>query len=95
MPVRIDREDNGSKGRFVIYVDDKFAGKMTYVWAGTSKFIIDHTELEESFGGRGLGRELVMKAVEYARHNTVKIMPLCPFGKKVFDRDDAIHDVLA
>ncbi|HEX8548731.1 MAG TPA: GNAT family N-acetyltransferase [Cytophagaceae bacterium] len=95
MMIKIEREDNGSKGRFVIYVDDKFAGEMSYIWAGSTKFIIDHTEVDESFGGRGLGKQLVMKAVEYARDNAVKIMPLCPFAKKVFDTDDAIHDVLA
>jgi predicted GNAT family acetyltransferase len=37
---------------------------MTYVSAGTSKFIIDHTGVEERFSGRGLGKQLVMKAVE-------------------------------
>jgi predicted GNAT family acetyltransferase len=67
MLIRIEREDNGKKGRFVIYYNDQFAGEMTYVWAGTSKFIIDHTGVEESFSGRGLGKHLVMKSVEYAR----------------------------
>jgi predicted GNAT family acetyltransferase len=31
---------------------------MTYVWAGTSKFIIDHTGVEGSFSGRGLGKAI-------------------------------------
>jgi predicted GNAT family acetyltransferase len=65
------------------------------VWAGTSKFIIDHTGVEESFGGKGLGRQLVMKAVEYARNNALKILPLCPFAKKVFDKETGIGDVRA
>lgn len=95
MLVKIEREDNGRKGRFVIYVNDEFAGEMTYVWAGTSKLIIDHTGVEESFSGRGLGRQLVMKAVEYARNNAVKILPLCPFAKKVFDKEAGIQDVRA
>jgi predicted GNAT family acetyltransferase/uncharacterized Fe-S cluster protein YjdI len=95
MLIKIEREDNGRKGRFVIYVNDEFAGEMTYVWAGTSKLIIDHTGVEGSFSGRGLGRQLVMKAVEYARNNAVKILPLCPFAKKVFDKDDGIQDVRA
>jgi predicted GNAT family acetyltransferase len=93
MLIRIEREDNGRKGRFVLYQNDEFAGEMTYVWAGTSRFIIDHTGVEESFNGRGLGKQLVMKAVEYARDNALKILPLCPFAKKVFDKDDSIQDV--
>jgi hypothetical protein len=93
--IKIEREDNGRKGRFVIYDNDEFAGEMTYVWAGTSKFIIDHTGVEGSFSGRGLGRQLVMKAVEYARNNALKILPLCPFAKKVFDKEAGIQDVRA
>jgi uncharacterized protein len=93
--MKIEREDNGRKGRFVIYVNEVFAGEMTYVWAGASKFIIDHTGIEESFSGKGLGKKLVMKAVEYARNNNLKILPLCPFAKKVFDKVDSIQDVRA
>jgi predicted GNAT family acetyltransferase/uncharacterized Fe-S cluster protein YjdI len=93
--IKIEREDNGRKGRFVMYDNDEFAGEMTYVWAGTSKFIIDHTGVEEDFSGRGLGRQLVLRAVEYARNNALKILPLCPFAKKVFDKEEGIGDVRA
>ena len=89
----IEREDNGKKGRFVIYEDDQFAGEMTYVWAGESRFIIDHTGVEDGYAGRGLGKQLVMKAVAYARSNGLKILPLCPFAEKVFDRENDIQDV--
>lgn len=34
MTTKIEREDNGKKGRFVIYEDDKEAGEMTFTWAG-------------------------------------------------------------
>ena len=95
MLIKIEREDNGRKGRFVVYDHGEFAGEMTYVWAGTSKFIIDHTGIEGSFGGKGLGRQLVMKAVEYARNNALKILPLCPFAKKVFEEEVGIQDVRA
>lgn len=90
---RLEREDNGRKGRFIIYDDGKFAGEMTYTWAGNEKFIIDHTGVEEEFGGKGYGRKLVMEAVEFARKDEVKILPLCPFAKKVFDRNADIQDV--
>ena len=93
--IKIEREDNGRKGRFVIYENDEFAGEMTYVWAGESRFIIDHTGIEVGFTGRGLGKQLVMEAVEYARDNDLKILPLCPFAKKVFDQEDGIQDVRA
>ncbi|MEN2488382.1 GNAT family N-acetyltransferase [Flavobacterium sp. B11] len=82
------------KGYFEAIEDGKEAGKMTYTWAGDSKFIIDHTEVSPDFNGKGVGKKLVMAAVEYARNNNLKIIPLCPFAKSVFDKLPEIHDVL-
>lgn len=90
---KIEREDNGKKGRFIIYENEEEAGEMTYTWAGENKFIIDHTGVEERFGGKGYGKELVMKAVEFAREKEVKILPLCPYAKKIFDSNDSLNDV--
>jgi len=90
---RIEREDNGKKGRFIIYENEEEAGEMTYTWAGENKFIIDHTGVEERFGGKGYGKQLVMKAIEFAREKEVKILPLCPYAKKIFDSSDSLNDV--
>lgn len=89
----IKREDYGSKGRFTIYENDKYAGEMTYTWAGESLFIIDHTGVDPEFGGKGYGKQMVMKAVDFAREQNVKILPLCPFARKVFDTVKEIEDV--
>ncbi|MDO6761191.1 GNAT family N-acetyltransferase [Tamlana sp. 2_MG-2023] len=83
----------GQKGRFTIYKNDEFAGEMTYTWIGKTKFIIDHTGVENKFEGKGFGKKLVMKSVEYARNNDLKILPLCPFAKKVFDTDESIDEI--
>ncbi|WP_282123355.1 GNAT family N-acetyltransferase [Algibacter mikhailovii] len=90
---RIEQEDNGKKGRFVIYVNDEEAGELTYAWAGSGKFIIDHTGVEDKFSGKGFGKQLVMKAVDFARNREVKILPLCPFTKRLFDIDKRFNDV--
>ena len=91
--VKIEREEDQRKGRFVIYDDGEFAGEMTYTWAGTTKFIIDHTGIEEAFGGKGYGKMLVMEAVAFARDKGVKILPLCPFAKAEFDKNSSFADV--
>lgn len=90
----IQHEDNERKGRFVIYENNLFAGEMTYTWAGESKFIIDHTGIEEDFGGKGYGKQLVLKAVEFAREKNIKILPLCPFAKAEFLKNKSIQDVM-
>ncbi|MEN2399868.1 GNAT family N-acetyltransferase [Flavobacterium sp. MC2016-06] len=82
------------RGYFEAVEDGKEAGKMTYTWAGDDKFIIDHTEVSEDFAGKGVGKKLLMAVVDYARNNNLKIIPLCPFAKSVFDKTEEIRDVL-
>jgi predicted GNAT family acetyltransferase len=91
--VEIKKEDDGRKGKYIIFEDNIFAGEMTFTWAGNSKFIIDHTGIEESFKGKGFGKKLVMKAVELARKENVKILPLCPFAKAVFNKNKDLADI--
>lgn len=90
---RIEQKDNSKKGRFIYYEEDKKVGEMTYVWVDDYKIIIDHTEVDPAYGGKGYGKELVLKAVDFARKQDIKIIPLCPFAKKVFDKDLEIQDV--
>lgn len=70
------------------------AGRMYYSWAGQKMFIIDHTEVFPSHKGQGVGNELVMAGVKFAREKDLKIVPLCPFAKSMFDRKKDIRDVL-
>lgn len=92
--MEILQEDNGSKGRFFIEADASIAAEMTYTWAGTDRFIIDHTEVSDALRGRNAGKAMVMKAVAFAREKGVRIIPLCPFARSVFDRMPELHDVL-
>ncbi len=85
---------DGNKGYFHIDIDGKQEAKMTFVFAGDDKIIIDHTEVNPGNEGKGFGKQLVRKAVEYARENDIKIIPLCPFAKSVFDKVPEFRDVL-
>ena len=78
-----------------MYYDGGKAGLMTYSWAGDDKFIIDHTEVDEEYGGKGLGKDLVKAGVAYAREKNVKVIPLCPFAKKVIAKTPEFQDVLS
>lgn len=93
--IEIKQFNNDHKGYFIAYEDDKAAGKMTYTYAGEAGIIIDHTEVNPEFKGKNIGKMLVMNAVDYARKNNKKIIPLCPFTKSVFDKTESIRDVLA
>ncbi|HQU56321.1 MAG TPA: GNAT family N-acetyltransferase [Chitinophagaceae bacterium] len=91
---KIVLEDNGKKGRFVLFEDEQQAGEIIFTWAGTNKFIIEHTEVDSRFGGKGYGKKLVLEAIDFARKNKHHIIPLCPYAKTVFERNENLQDVL-
>ena len=85
---------NDNKGAFYIEVNGKPEAMMTFVFAGEDKIIIDHTEVNPGNEGKGFGKKMVTKAVEFAREKGIKILPLCPFAKSVFDKTPEFSDVL-
>jgi uncharacterized protein len=92
--MEIQQQDNGTKGSFYIEQEGKQLAEMTYVWVGIQKIIIDHTEVSDALAGKGAGKQLVAAAVSFAREKGIKIMPLCPFAKSVFDKVPDYNDVL-
>ena len=92
--MQIDQKDDGKKGMFYIEEDGKVVAEMDYVWAGEQKVIIDHTQIDESLRGKHVGKQLVHRAVVFAREKNVRILPLCPFAKSVFEKTPEYEDVL-
>ncbi len=92
--MEILQQDNDNKGKFYIVVDGVQQAEMTYTWAGTDRIIIDHTEVNESLKGKNAGKQMLMKVVEFARNKGIKIIPLCPFARSVFQKTPDIRDVL-
>jgi len=92
--MEIKLEQSGSKGSFYIEEEGKRLAEMTFSKAGEQRIIIDHTEVSDALRGKGAGKQLVAAAVDLARKNGWKIIPLCPFAKSVFDRVAAFGDVL-
>lgn len=92
--IEIKQSNDEKHGAFEASIDGNKAGLMTYTWAGEERFIIDHTEVEAAYNGKGVGKEMLIKAVEFARQNNKKIIPLCPFAKATFQKNADLQDVL-
>lgn len=83
------------KNRFVLLNDEaKEIGEMTWSDAGPDIMIIDHTFVEPEYRGQKLAEKLVLNGVELARREGKKIIPLCPYAKKEFERKPEYQDVL-
>lgn len=92
--ITITREDGPTGGRYVTTVNGHEA-EMTYSRAGSTRIIIDHTGVPRELGGMGVGKVLVLRAVEDARKDGIKIIPLCPFAKAQIEKNKDWQDVLA
>lgn len=92
--MQIQFEDKGSKGAFYIEQDGQRVAEMVFSKAGTDRIIIEHTEVSDVLKGTGAGKRLVAEAVNYARKNNIKIVPLCPFTKAIIDKTPEYQDVL-
>lgn len=94
MSFEIENEESDSKGSYYIEVNKEKAAEITYSIAGTDRIIIDHTEVGEAYRGSGMGEKLVRKAVDDARTKGISIVPLCPFARSVFNKNEELRDVL-
>ncbi len=85
----------GNKGLFYVGQDGAIEAELVYTMPTPDKMIIEHTEVDDRLRGKNVGYQLVHTAVEYARKQGIKIIPLCPFAKSVFDKKPEFSDVLA
>ncbi|WP_185194835.1 GNAT family N-acetyltransferase [Chryseobacterium cheonjiense] len=92
--IEVRQSNNEKNGNFEAFIDGNHAGLMTYTWAGEERFIIDHTEVEEAYNGKGVGKEMLLASVDFARKNGKTIIPLCPFAKATFQKHEELQDVL-
>ena len=94
MQYTVEHEEAASKGAFYIDKAGQRVAEMTYSRTNATMIIIDHTDVDDSLRGEGVGRQLLNALVDWARSTGTKVLPLCPFAKAQFDKDPAIRDVL-
>jgi len=50
--------------------------------------------VNDAYAGKGLGKKLVKAGVDFAREHKMKILPYCPYAKKIFSITPEYGDVL-
>lgn len=91
---RIDIKKNKKGGRFVLYANDVYVGKMTYIVDEDDRILIDHTYVKPEFQGKGFAKELFIYACEFARKESKKILPICSYVRMAFNRYTEYSDLL-
>jgi predicted GNAT family acetyltransferase len=87
---RVENDVAGS--RFVIRTENGDA-ELTYTVAG-SQIILKHTEVPKALRGGGLAGTLAHAALEYARSNGLKVIPVCPYVIAYLTRHPEYQDLV-
>ncbi|HET6511304.1 MAG TPA: GNAT family N-acetyltransferase [Candidatus Kapabacteria bacterium] len=77
MPEAVEVVDNPERHRFEARVDG-ILSQVGYRING-NEITFTHTEVPESLSGRGIANQLAQTALNFARDNRMKVVPLCPF----------------
>jgi len=86
--------DNPPARRYEARIGDQLVGWVDYART-PSRLVAIHTEVPREFGGRGIGKALVLHVIAEARANGFKIRPRCPLFLAHFERHPEDGDVLA
>lgn len=91
--MNINQEDT----RFVLLNDEgQEIGEMTFKPLGEDRVAIDHTFVDPTYRGQNLAAKLLQAGVNRARQEHKKIVPVCPYVKRVFEAaPDEYADVQA
>ncbi len=90
----MSEEVKRAAGKFLIRLaPGKYAYIKYHLEVGT--MYIDATFTPKEYRGRGLAAELTKAAIEYARENSLKIVPNCSYVKDYFKKHPEYRDILA
>jgi len=76
--------NNTAAGRFEIELDGE-VGVLDYEIAD-GKLVMPHTEVPTAHRGQGYGEMLARAALDYAREQSLRPVPLCPFVRSFIAR---------
>lgn len=90
----IELEIRVCKGTVVAKEAGTAVGDLVFKIRSNGDIVITHTHVFEGCEGRGIGKMLVQKAVEYALQHDVRIIPLCSFARSYIERNEKLSVLL-
>ena len=85
--VSIEREELNGVHEFVLRLDGERFGFLEYTRPDVGVMRIEYVEVSPELRGKGLGRQLVEKAVTFATEAKLKVVPICSYARAVIQRD--------
>jgi predicted GNAT family acetyltransferase len=89
----IQVSNNESESRFEARVGDK-VGMVEYE-TRPGAIVLTHTEVPPELGGRGIAQALVKTALDHARAQGLKVVPLCSYAASYIERHPEYRDLVS
>ena len=95
MKIEVIREEGNGVGAYKALSEERTsAGYMTYRYDDNGDVVIEHTKVEDAFGGKGVGQKLAEQAIADARREQRKIVPVSAYMKHYLEKNaDTAADV--
>jgi uncharacterized protein len=88
-PVR----NNEGESRFECDVDGKLS--VVEYMASPGKIVFTHTEVPEALAGRGIAQKMVTAALDHARANHLRVVPLCKYVAAFIKKHPEYQDLVS
>lgn len=85
--------NNESESRFEYEVDGKLAVVEYTMAPGRITFV--HTEVPKELSGQGIAQKLVTTALDHARSEKLRVVPLCSYVATYIQRHPEYRDLVA
>ena len=93
--IKISKEDDGRRGRYVGRVSGIDAeAELTFTRSGPGLISADHTAAPASLKGTGAAAALVDYLISDARTTGFKIIPLCSYVRSRYEKHPEWQDVM-
>jgi predicted GNAT family acetyltransferase len=84
--------NNSSEHRFEIRLPEG-RGILEYEMRPPDAIVFVHTEVDPALEGKGIASRLAHEALEYARDQHLRVVPICPFVRAYLKRHPEYADL--
>lgn len=86
--------DDRDARRYRLMVGGQEVGFVEYDPVGSESILIKHTEVNAGHEGKGLGAELVRRALDDIRGRGLTVIPICPYALNYVRRHPEYRDLV-